>query len=278
MKNLRLLPFTLFVILFFTSCSSEDDGDNNNNELIAGNYFPSVIGNQWIYDVENINSEDSNLNYNENDFIQVDTETGNSYTLLANNNLSPAYGTMNSILVNGTLTRTDDMLKINSSIDIPIDGFENFDIDFNNVTLYDLNASSNEEMSNDTGSVSNPYAGGTLTVNYVLTTTNIGNTNSMTVNGETFPNITRSNMNVEISILLSVTGVQDLTILSSQDVISIDNYFAEDFGLIKSETDIMYEIDVITLAALDLLGITIDFPTSLTVQNVQELDSYLLSE
>ncbi len=278
MKNLRLLPFTLFVILFFTSCSSEDDGDNNNNELIAGNYFPSVIGNQWIYDVENINSEDSNLNYNENDFIQVDTETGNSYTLLANNNLSPAYGTMNSILVNGTLTRTDDMLKINSSIDIPIDGFENFDFDFNNVTLYDLNASSNEEMSNVSGSVSNPYGGGTLTVNYVLTTTNIGNTNSMTVNGETYTNITRSNMNLEISIVLSISGLQDLTILSSQDVISIDNYFAEDFGLIKSETDIMYEIDVVTLAALELLGIAIDFPTSLTVENVQELDSYLLSE
>ncbi len=278
MKNLQFIALAFISILFITSCSSDDDVGDNNNQPVTGNYFPSVVGNQWIYEVENINSEDSNLNYNENDFIEVDTEAGNNYTLIANNNLSPAYGTMNGLLVNGTITRSDDMLEINSSIDLPIEEFENFDFVFNNVTLYDLNASSNEEMSNVTGSVSNPYAGGTLTVNYILTTTNIGRTNSMMVNGETYTNITKSNMNLEISIVLSISGLQDLSILTSQNVMNIDNYFAEDIGLIKSETEITYEINEVTLAALDLLGISIDFPTSLTVENEQELDSYLLSE
>ncbi len=47
----------------------------------TGNYFPSTVGNLWTYNVESVNQEDSDLDYTTTDFMTLNTETGNSFTL-----------------------------------------------------------------------------------------------------------------------------------------------------------------------------------------------------
>lgn len=246
---------------------------------MTGNYYPSNVSDFWNYDVDNTSSTNPELNFaNEIDSISIASNNGNTFTLSANNGL-PAFGTMNAIMVNSSLSRTDDMLNISGTLDFPITGFEDFAIDFNNVTLYDLNAADGQVLSQESGNISNPYAGGTLTVVYALTTTNQGNMESNIVNGEVFTNIKRSNLNLKVFVTLSVEGLSTpLTILSLQEILNVDNYFAENIGLIKAESNIMYEMDSNTVATLESFQIDLGFPTSLAAENIQELDNYSITE
>lgn len=289
MNNLRLVTLT-FLSLFISSCSNSDDSnDNNSSQPIAGNYFPSTTGDLWTYDVEGTNSNDSNLDFTETDFISVATSAGNDFTLIANNNNSPATGTMNAILVNGTLTKDDSTLKFSGDLELPSEfsDFSNTTISLQDVLIYDLNASNNSALSEVTGSFTQDLAleGNVLplTVSYTLTTKKISNLNSLTVDGEVFSNVFKGELNISMNVvttidLLGLGNPVDYDVLASQDVLTIENYFAKDVGLIKSESYITYQLDQGLLAVLDNLQIDLGIPENLTVENTQEIVNYLISE
>lgn len=289
MKNLQIISFALFATLFLASCSSDDDGDNNNNDPITGNYMPSTVSDLWTYNVEGTNSNDSNLNFTETDFISVATSTGNGFTLVANNNNSPASGTMNAILVNGTLARDETTLKFSGDLELPSEfsDFSNTTISLQDVMIYDLNASNNSTLSEVTGSFTQDLdlEGNILplTVTYTLTTKKISNMNSLTVDGEVFSNIFKGELNISMNVvtsidLLGLGNPVDYDVLATQDVLTIENYFAKDVGLIKSESYITYQLDQGLLAVLANLQLDLGIPENLTVENTQEIESYLISE
>ena len=288
MNNLRLLQFLIFSLLL-GSCSNSDDSDNNASNPLSGNYFPSTVGDLWTYNVEGTNSNDSNLDFTETDFISVGTFVGNDYTLVANNNNSPASGTMNSILVNGTLTRDDSTLKFSGDLELPSEfsDFSNTTISLQDVMIYDLNASNNSTLSQVTGSFTQDLdLDGNilpLTVTYTLTTKKISNMNSLTVDGEVFSNVFKGELNISMNVvtsidLLGLGNPVDYDVLATQDVLTIENYFAKDVGLIKSESFITYQLDQGLLAVLDNLQIDLGIPENLTVENTQEIVNYLIAE
>ncbi len=289
MKNLHSLYAFLVLSLILASCSSSDDNDSSNDEPLTGNYFPSGLGDIWTYNVEGTNSNDSNLNFSETDFISVGTSEASGFTLIANNNSSPAAGTMNAVLVNGTLTRDDSTLKFSGDLDLP-DEFSDFSgttISLQDVLLYDLNAPNNEVLSEVSGSFSQDLdlQGSLLplTITYTLTTKKVSNLNSLTVDGEVFTNINKTNLYISMRVvtaidLLGLGNPVDYDLLPTQDVLTIENYFAENVGLIKSESYITYELDQGLLSILDDLSIDIGIPASLTVENNQELENYLITE
>ncbi len=284
MNNLRLLPLTLIALLL-ASCSNSDD--SNNNGPIAGNFFPSSTGDLWTYDVEGTNSNDSNLNFSETDFIGVGTSTGNNFTLIANNNITPAYGVMNAIMVDGTLTKGESTLAYSGELELPSEfsDFSNTVIPLQNILLYDLNASNNGTLSEASGSFSqNLDINGDLlplTITYTLTTSKVSLMNSLTVDGEVFSNIYRGKLNLSMNVvasidLLGLGNSVDYDLLATQDVITIENYFAEDIGLIKSEAVVSYQLDSRLLELLDGL-VDLGIPETLTIENNQEIVNYLIS-
>lgn len=287
-KSIFFLSFIMTTIVL--SCSSSDDNNTNNNgEPLVGNYFPSSPGDIWTYNVEGTNSNDSNLNFSETDFISVATSVDNDFTLIANNNNSPATGTMNAILVNGTLTRDDSTLKFSGNLDLP-DEFSDFSgttISLQDVFLYDLNAANNAVLSELSGSFNQELElqGSLLplTITYTLTTKKISNLNSLTVDGEVFTNITKTSLYISMKVvtsidLLGLGNPVDYDLLPTQDVLTIENYFAESVGLIKSEAYITYELDSGLLSILEDLSIDIGIPATLTIENSQELENYLIAE
>jgi hypothetical protein len=286
MNNLRLIPLTL-IALFLASCSNSDD--NNDNGPITGNFFPSTIGDLWTYDVEGTNSNDSNLNFSETDFIGVGTSQSNNFTLIANNNISPASGVMNALLVDGILTKGESTLNYSGNLELPAEfaDFSNTEIPLQNILLYDLNASTNEILSEVSGSFSqNLDLDGDLlplTITYTLTTKKISLMNSLNVNGETFSNVFRGELNLSMKVvtpidLLGLGNPVDYDLLATQDVITIENYFAKDIGLIKSEAIITYELDPGLISILNDLSIDLGIPEDLTLENTQEIVNYLISE
>lgn len=280
MKNLRILSFALMATLFFAACSSDDDSGDTNNEPETGNFYPLTVDDYWNYDVEIVDNIEAMNNESLSDFLFVESQIGSTYNLGVNTN-DIGNGTMSGILANGLLTRTDSTLEIDGSLQLPLEEFGDFSIDFIDIILYDLNASNNDEMSSTSGNFTEDFQGTPITVTYNLTTTDKGNNNSLTVNGTSYSNITKSNLKVELSIVATIEvngSPANFTILDEQDVVSIDNYFAENVGLIKSESDITYELNATTLSLLQAINITINVPTTLDVENDQELNGYQVAE
>lgn len=288
MKTLKQLFLILTVSTFVMACSSDDNNDpapSNPPSDNTGNYFPMTVDDYWNYDVAYRDNNDANNDTDSADFLFVDSQTGATYDLGVNTN-DIANGAMNAILVNGTLERTESTLLLDGSISIPFPGFETSSIDFTDMVLYDLNAANNSELSSVSGTLSQNIDLGTesipVTIDYTVSTNQINNNSSLTVNGVNYSSASRAtfklNLNVVATIVNPITmQPQDLPILTNQDVTVANNYFVENIGMVKSETAIEYQVNQSTVDLLELFGVTIPFPTSGSATNVQELTDYMVT-
>ncbi|PNQ72999.1 hypothetical protein C1T31_08350 [Hanstruepera neustonica] len=287
MKKIKQFVPILAILTFALSCSSDDGGTipiiTNPPSDNTGNYFPLTEDDYWNYDVAYRDNNDSNNNSDSADFLFVDTQLGSTYDLGVNTN-DIANGTMNAILVNGTLERTESTLLLDGSIAIPFPGFETSNIDFTDIILYDLNASNNSLLSSNSGTiVQDVDLGGDIvpiTINYIISSNQENNDSSITVNGESYSSVSKANFKINLDISTIVTfGTQNinLPIISSQDVSVSTNYFVENVGLVKSETTITYQINQSTIDLLNTIGVEIPFPTSGSATNVQELTDYMVT-
>ena len=287
MKNLRILFLSLLVTLMFGSCSS-DDSDDNSNEPLVGIYFPTDQTNIWNYDVDNTSSTDPDLNFTDApDFVSIATSNGSTFTVDVNNG-GNSNGIMNEILSNGTLTLGSSTLAYNGELDFleDLQGLSDETISLQNILLYDLNASNNTVMSEISDTIEESVdLNGTIvpvTINYTIESKKISLTNSMNVGGETFRNVIKSTLRLNLDIYASIdilggNSPIDYDVIDNQDVYVIDNYFAENIGLIKSEALVSYSL---AQQFVDLLALIpnngLDISESYNVINEQEIDSYLV--
>lgn len=286
MKNLKAIML-LFLGLVLVSCSSDDD--SGSTSPVNGDYFPSTIGDLWIYNVENRNADDPAFDFDATDLLTVNTGTATDYTVEVNSGTTPAAGSMNSFLADGALSKTDDMLLFNGELELPeaFSGFSNETILLTDAALYDLNAEIGE-LSNTPGTINQDFdLGGTLiplVINYAFTTSKLTNaTNTLTVDGTNYSNVMKGNLSLEVTVTATVdllgTGTPTtVSVLSSQNVLSIDYYFAKDIGLIKADAVQGYAVDDTFIALLELIpGFELTIPTSLSVTNVQDIDSFVVN-
>lgn len=281
MKIKYLLPI-LCLSIVAVSCSGSDDNDGP-PEPVEANYFPSEASNTWFYNVENESTTNPEVNFLESDLVTIASSNGGSFSINVNNDAAPSYGLMNTILNTGTLTRGASTLRINGSIPLPLDieGLTTTSIALSNFLLYDLNANTNAQLGSTSGVINETVnVDGTdipLTATYTIANTRRSDLNSFTVDGEAFSNVIVTDivLNLEITATVNVLGnATTQTLLAAQDVLTIKNYFAEDVGLIQSEANQNYQLNQELITLLELGGVTIDFPTELSVSNTQELDSY----
>lgn len=282
MKNLQILSFALIATLLLASCSSDDDGDNNSNEPIVGNYLPSIVDNLWTYDVDNESSTNPELDFvGETDFLKVGTSIGNSFTLVVNNG-GLANGTMNDILSSGTLTIGESTLSYSGDLEL-LDEFSALtdqNISLQNILLYDLNASNNEIMTQISNTITEDLVINEdtvpLTIDYMITSSKTSTSNSMTINGESFSNVIKTKLVLSFDIYATIPVLGNMAIIDNQEVIVIENYFAEEVGLIKSEAVQSYEMDANFVALLENTQTDLGIETSFHMINEQELDDYLI--
>ncbi|WP_411767644.1 hypothetical protein [Winogradskyella sp. A3E31] len=283
MKHKALL--FLLTLGLITACSSSDDS-NTPSEPIEGNYYPSSANNTWIYNVDNSSTSNPELDYTGTDLVTINSETGSSFTINVNSDTSPEFGLMNAILNTGTLTRSASTLALNGELPLPaeLDFLSETSLTLTNFLLYDLNAGINSGLSTLEGVLNETIdidgSSFPLTAVYSITNTRTSNVSSINVDGETFTDVITSEitLNLDLSTTVVVNDVStNVTIIESQDVLVIKNYFAEDIGLIKSEANQTYTLDANFVSILDLLGLTLDFPTTLSVSNTQDIDSYVVN-
>ncbi|MFK7833745.1 MAG: hypothetical protein AB8B52_10745 [Winogradskyella sp.] len=281
MKSYMLL---LICSLLMVSCSSDDS--ETDNGIISGDYFPSSLDDSWTYNVENNSTTNPEFNFMATDVVTINSATGNTFTLQVNDDTAPANGTMNSIFSTGIFTKTNSTLNYTGDLSAlgALDILPESDIALTDFVLYDLNAAANTELysTEDSFTQDLDFDGQTLpiTTAYDITNTHVANLNELTVNDVTYTNVihTEIRANLEISTVITIIIPITQAILESQDVLILNNYYAENVGLIKSDANQSFTISPTFLPFLNASGAGGEFPTSASVDNIQELESYIVSE
>lgn len=271
MKKVKFMS-VIIALTALTACSS--DNDDNVVETIVGDYFPSTEKSFWTYDVA-VTDNEENTTADFVDFLSI--ESASTSINLEVNNGNDANGTMSEIISEGTLTRTDSELYLNGEIEIPIDGVDDVHISFSNAKLYDLNADDNAEFNVFTSSFSEDLGSIPLKYTYSLSFNKLKDQSSLTVNNVKYSNVTSSNITLTMSIstTIEVQGEdKDFDLLYETDILSINSYFGEDTGLLKSESIVSYTLDETTVLLLETLGVDLDLEESKLETNLQTLTSF----
>ncbi|WP_375239257.1 hypothetical protein [Aurantibacter sp.] len=281
---------TAFLVLILSACSSDDSIDSNDNNggetnnngsqqtEITGDFFPLTQDNEWNYNVVNTDN-DTTDETESTDVLKVESVLGDAYTLSVNNG-GVANGTMNSILTSGELTATDTQLTATGSLEFPIDGVSDLSIDFTNAKFYDTTANLNSTIHNQSGTLNETIQTIPLTINYDLSSTQLDNLETYTVNDVTYTNVTKAKIELDLEVKATITVVIPITlsIIDNQNVLDITAYYADGVGLIYAEADTQFEMNATTIAQLQQAGIDLSgIPTSLSVTNTQTIDTYTVN-
>ncbi|GAL01378.1 hypothetical protein JCM19314_822 [Nonlabens ulvanivorans] len=245
------------------SCTESDDTGRSNDNF---SYLPLATNNTWTYDVATGTDSSS-------DELTVSSVSGSNYTLTANPAV-PA-GLMTGVLSSGELTAANGQLIGNGTIGFDFQGVGDFSIDIVDGILYDQNANDNEELYTTSGTFTETVDGYDLDINYVVSTKQLADESSITVPAGTFTDLLHSQLiiNVSISTDIAIGPIsQTITLLDAQDVIVVDNYWAQDVGLVKSDNQLDYMLE-----DFSSLGVNLPVPQSASVLTTQDLTIYTVN-
>ena len=243
MKKILMLLLTVGLI----ACNSDDD--SNDTATITTNYFPTSTNSTWTY-----SNTDQNGDTEDTMFVNGTEQTnGNTYTNLDTE--AAASGFMVGVLTNNLVRRDGGQLIINGELSAPIEGFPEISIPLNDVVLYNANVASGETISTLSDNFTETIMEIPLTFEYTTTSIQGAALATYTSGTETYTDVIRSrivlNLSVSTSIVIGATTLV-VPILSAQDVLVVDNYYAADTGLVFSEATIDYQLEDISTTGIEL--------------------------
>lgn len=250
-----------FMCIVLASCTSDDEAP-----ATSFSYLPLTVNNSWNYDV-------TTGNLTTMDMLTVASVNGSRYTL--SSNPAPASGVMTNFLTSGELNQDGGKLVLNGSFSLANLGFGNFSVDIVNGIINDQNAQNGRETFTTSGTFSETVQGFTLAINYTAKNIQKADIASMTVNGTTYNNVEHSQLIINANVVSPITVVgitQNITLLRPQDVIVIDNYWARDIGLIKSDNQLDYELE-----DFSAFGINLPIPQAANILSVQTLTNSVIN-
>ena len=281
MRSLKSILF-LFA-LSIVSCSNEtyeeEDMDVTDPETSPTTYVPNTLGDYWVYDVERTSPDIPEMNFTGSDSLYIATSSVNTFTYKVNNDMA-ALGTMNTLLVNGSLSKTSTTLDYTGSLDLQIDLPITEMPTIENLKLMDLEASNGEILSDFSNSFSETLdIQGTaipIEINYALTTSKENFYSTTTLNGMAYSNIFEATLKLNISVTGTITvfGIsQAIDIIQPQDVMTVSYYYGGNIGLIRAETAQGFELSSEITSLLEQLGET-DLTMSAQTIGVEELRDF----
>ena len=265
------------------NCSNDTSDNNDDPDSSISDYTPNAIGNYWIYDVESSSVDALELNFKATDSLYIATSTLNSYTLEANNG-TEATGTMNTILINGVLSKTSTTLEYTGTLELPIDIPIDQIQEINALKILDLEAENDEIQSEISGNFSeNIDFLGTMApieVSYSLTTKKENHYPNLLVNNTMYENVYEGILNLNLSIVGTITILgfsQSIQVIKAQDILTIRYYYGENIGLLRAESTQGYELSAELISLIELSGDTFDMGTSTSVESAEALSTYVLN-
>ncbi len=252
----------VFVLLF--SCSGDDNSSEVPNNTTS--FFPYAINNYWVYDVS---SESFPTVTRDSLYIaNQQTVNGLSYYNFGANSNSTGISTR---LYSENLHRKDgdDHLIFNESFDLS-DLFNNvidISINLDDAIMLSDTAPVGSILGTIPNQVTSEASGVSYTVDYIFKNKLNDTFDAIQVGSETFNTIRETQITINATITVSISGFA-IEVLSSQDVMTVYNRYAENVGLVQSIATIDYEIENIPP------GISLPFPSSNTDTITQNIIHY----
>ena len=283
--------FLISSFVLVLSCNDEayDNESNVDSSSASGasDYSPSGNNAYWIYTVAVSSADVTEMNFAATDSVYVSSVNQNSFLLEANDD-GIANGSMNIVLTNGSLSKTSTTLVFDGGIDLPDNladlGFTQ-DLSIEGMTLLDLDASNNQELYNEERNFSENIDLDGLAVpidiSSRISTTKINFHENKALNGTNYSNVFEGefSLNIEILGIFSVAGIsQTISILDEQDVLKTSYYYVENIGLVRAETVQGISLSAQLTTLLSLLGVDLDIPTNVSIENIEELVDFALSD
>ena len=276
-----LFLFALSVISCSNETYEEEDMDISNPDSPV-NYAPNTLSDYWVYDVERTSVDTPEMNFTGSDSLYIATSIGNSFTYEVNNGLT-ALGTMNTLLINGSLSKTTTTLNFTGNLDLPIDLPITEMPTIDALKLIDLEASNGEILTSFSNSFSETLdIQGTILpieISYDLATSKENFYTSTTLNGMTYSNVYEATLKLNIAVTGTITVFgtsQTINVIQPQDVLSIRYFYGGNIGLLRAESTQGFELSSEIISLIQQLGET-DMTISSNTVSVEELKDYLVN-
>ena len=264
--------------IFIFSCSGDDDGTGNNDgqdntPISYDNYFPLTVNNNWTYDVETSDGTNTNTS---TDVITVDGTSvidGNTYYDMSMSVGST--GIMSQLMDQNLFRNESGILFMDGQFSLPLSelGGNDITVSIDDAELFNQSSTNGTVLSSIPGTTSQTISGFDLTITYTLKTVQGETITSHTTNdGTSYSNVIKSDIIVEGKVVtnIDVAGVTvPVTLLNTQDLYTITNYYAENLGLIDSDATFTY-----TLEDFSGFGITLPIPETANVETTQSVTNY----
>ena len=240
---MRTKVYSLFIGLIsilFVNCSSSDDDSNSSSNQ---NYFPLVINNEWDY--ENTRTISGNEEVFDETIVvenSLTNQENTSFTL--NSTAEQGDVSFTSVLSNGELYKSNNKLFLTGSVNLGLDQVEipGFDIDFQDLVVYDTQAVENTILFTEDQNLDLPeFNNINLSLNINIESKSLGSFQNFDANNEIYNEVIGSEFTVKMGIdaTTTVAGFPlpiTIPVLEFQEVVNSTNYFANEIGLVQSET------------------------------------------
>jgi hypothetical protein len=262
--------FCLILICLINFACSEDDGTDlpgTTPPIEIDNYFPLVVGNTWDYTNTVMSPEQDDFVASETLSVVSFVELGPLEEYAFDSDNPQNSGPVISALDQGTLSKSGDQLIFNGDFEFEVEGFPSLEIGLENAAIYDLSATNGTVLFSESGSADETIQEVPITLDYEFETIMGETLNSYTVNGTTYNDVIHS----QIILTLEIKAVVflEITVLTEQEVVVIDNYFAKDIGMISSETEIRFDFIEIEQVPIPFEDLEFDVTQSLESYNVE---------
>lgn len=278
--------FALLTLVFIlTGCNDEayESDSNSSVDDPAGDFLTITPQSYWIYDVQSTSEDLPNMDFTAQDSIYVTSVSGNDVMLSANDN-GMANGSMNGILTNGTMGVTPTSLSFSGGLELP-ENFSDLGLDngleVNDLLIFDLESENNDIMFVQEATATEVLnIQGTqipVELDYELTTTKVNFYETMTLNGTEYNNVFEGTLNLSLGVVGTFNlglFTQTLAIIEPQNILETSYFYAEQIGLVRAQSVQGFNLSSQFNALVELANIPFDFPTSISVENVEELSDY----
>lgn len=278
--------FALLTLVFIlTGCNDEAYESDSNSSVNdpAGDFLTITPQSYWIYDVQSTSEDLPNMDFTAQDSIYVTSASGNDVMLSANDN-GMANGSMNGILTNGTMGVTPTSLSFSGGLELP-ENFSDLGLDngleVNDLLIFDLDSENNDIMFVQEATATEVLnIQGTqipVELDYELTTTKVNFYETMTLNGTEYNNVFEGTLNLSLGVVGTFNlglFTQTLAIIEPQNILETSYFYAEQIGLVRAQSVQGFNLSSQFNALVELANIPFDFPTSISIENVEELSDY----
>lgn len=264
MKYLNLFLASLVVI--FSSCG--DDLDDNivpvdenpiDNSGVT-NYFPEKATNYWTYKTENISATATTIG---RDSLYVGNDSIiNAITYKRMKTKAAQTGFFCGALRNNGLRMDGKLMKLTGDVSVNVGASLPVAFSVTDFVIFKENATAGEEFGVTSGTITDATAipGYPLTINYVLKAIEDGSLATYTSNSVNYTDVKKIKLVLNVKVTTQVSSPFGPVVVNAldpafsdadgfQSVVISDQYYAKNFGMVKSGTKVEYHLNPLLASA-----------------------------